>query len=139
MLFRSGSVLQVERMPLNLTYLECILNGDVRSSQQHIPITAVPVQVYQTCLLTRVSGGGEELHPFRQFNEVNTSAWFSGGSGMWHIAPEFTFRDSNISSQKHGVCSAVADRLLLRYETQLHADDLKDLKEVQLSFAHQKP
>lgn len=35
--------------------------------------------------------------------------------------------------------SAVTDRLVLHYDTQFHPDDLKELKEVQLSFAHQTP
>ena len=56
---------------------------------------------------------------------------------MWLLATEFAFR-SSISADSGFSEQAVTDRLLLRYETQLHPDDLKDLKEVQLSFTHQK-
>ena len=48
------------------------------------------------------------------------------------------------SAPDNGPCgptwaSAVTNRLVQHYDTQLHPDDLKELKEVQLSFAHQTP
>ena len=136
-----GSVLLDDKVPLNLTYLECSQTSGQRRSQHNIPITGEPADVFLTSLLSEISGGcGSDARLFCTMDEVREGDYSWGGRlyKMWLLAPEFSFR-SPISADSGFSEPAVTDRLLLRYETQLHPDDLKDLKEVQLSFTHQKP
>jgi hypothetical protein len=139
---KDGSILQDDKMPLDRTYLECVQSSGQRSSQYNIPIAGVPAEVFRTSLLSGINGGcSGDLRSFCTINKLDGTS-LGQGYGMWLIAPEFSF-DGNIYTDNGPWgptwASAVTDRLILRYETQLHPDDLKELKEVQLSFAHQPP
>jgi hypothetical protein len=115
----NSSTLLTEKLPLNHTYLEPPkptggLGNEIWKSGHHIPIEAELIRLDRPGLLWD-STVGHDL------------------SRMWLIAPEFRFWGNSYTATY-----AVTDRILVRYETQLHPDNLKDLKEVQLSFIHQR-
>ena len=133
-----GSPLQTDKMPLDRTYLEPNQRTGRPRSPHNIPITGEPVGLFLTSLLSGIGGGcSGDPRPFCGIYELDKA---SRGRqyGMWLVAPEFTF-SSTIYLDNGPYGEAVTDHLLLRYETQLHPDDLKELKEVQLSFAHEAP
>jgi len=114
-----NSILLTDKLRLDHTYLHCIKPDYSDSSWQptksthRIPIEGELINLQYPGLLWDTNPGHDL-------------------GNMWLIAPEFRFWYFSTGY-------ALTDRLLLRYEIQLHPDSLKDLKEVQLSFTHQKP
>jgi len=113
------STLLTDKLRIDQSYLQGIKpensypGWQPTKSTHHIPIEGDPIKVEYPGLLWNTAPGHDL-------------------SNMWLIAPEFRFWYLSTGY-------AMTDRLLLRYEVQLHPDSLKDLKQVQLSFIHQQP
>ena len=134
-----GSHLQTDTMPLERTYLEPIQRSGRARSSHNIPIMGEPAQLFVTSLLSAVGGEctGNPQFMFCGMDELD-GRFYGRQHGMWLVAPEFAFTGYIYLDNGPWGC-AVADHLLLHYETQLHPEDLKELKEVQLSFVHKEP
>ena len=108
---RESALLLTDRLPMDRFYLEP-RPGEQSQNTLHIPFTA-------RCFFIRFTGLLMDM----------PSPWSSDWQ-MWLIGPEFKWFETYGGGH-------ILNRLVLRYETRLDPEQLKDISELQLSFRHE--